>query len=325
MECQIELWVTGIDYSGDNIGRNFEFKIKPSNINSKFSKVVRCGSWLTCNELIYKKRLSQETCVDFEIWVTEKDKHPDQGSAIFTLSLNSGSNNLIRSLPVEVMEVGSNNTGEKAIITLTIVEKRYALGEKTLIVTADDGWIGGKRSNGKKVPLPYGLMVDFLEVKDSREFFRILEGHEKGKEASIRSEEGTTKTRFTERKIYKSPCYITYNKTKDTVKIKGIAREFHVTMLHSAVLPDGIYKLEIPDAPHNTNPDYLKFSVYAKTWFRIVYSGEYYFHFGSISEGCITVLPNVNPNDSWTKIYKHIVLCRDPQEAGIIGRLEVVS
>lgn len=28
MEGQIELWVTGIDYNGDNIGRNFEFKLK---------------------------------------------------------------------------------------------------------------------------------------------------------------------------------------------------------------------------------------------------------------------------------------------------------
>lgn len=75
MECQIELWVTSIDYNGDNIGRNFEFKIKPGNVNSKFSKVVKCGSWVTCNELIYKKRLLQETSVDFEILVTEKDKH----------------------------------------------------------------------------------------------------------------------------------------------------------------------------------------------------------------------------------------------------------
>lgn len=76
-----------------------------------------------------------------------------------------------------------------------------------------------------------------------------------------------------------------------------------VTMMHSVVLPDGIYKLEIPDVPHNTNPDYLKYSLYAQTWFRIVYPGEYYFHFGRISKGCITVLPKVNPNDSWTKIY----------------------
>jgi len=325
MECQIELWVTGIDYNGDNIGRNFEFKLKSGNVNSKFSKAVKCGSWVTCNELIYKKRLLQETSVDFEILVTEKDKHPDQGRAIFTLSLNSGSNNLIRSLPIEVMEVGSNNAGEKAIITLTIVEKRYVLGEKTLIMTADDGWIEGLRKNGKSIPLPYGLKVDFLKVEDSREFFKILEGHEKRKEASIKFENGTTKTRFTEIKLYKPPCYITYNKTKDTVKIKGIAREFLVTMMHSAVLPDGIYKLEMPDFPHGTNPDYFKYSVYAQTWFRIVYPGGYYFHFGSISEGCITVLTQGNPNDSWTKIYKHIVLCRDPQEAGIIGRLEVVS
>lgn len=325
MKCQIELWVTGIDYSGDNIGRNFEFKIKPANVNSKFTKAVKCGSWVTCNELIYRKQLLQETSVDFEILVTEKDKHPDQGCAIFTLSLNSGSKNLIRSLPIEVMEVGSNNTGKKAIVTLTIVEKRYILGEQTLIMTADDGWVDGKRKNGKKVSLPYGLRVELLEVNDAREFFRILEGHEKGKEASVKFEKGTTKTRFTEKKLYRPPCYITYNKTKDTVKNKGIAREFLVTMQHSAVLPDGIYKLEMPDAPHNTNPDYLKFSAYAKTWFRIVHPGEYYFHFGSISEGCITVLPHVNPDNSWTEIYKHIVLCRDQQEAGIIGRLEVVS
>ena len=45
---------------------------------------------------------------------------------------------------------------------------------------------------------------------------------------------------------------------------------------------------------------------------------------GRASDGCITVYaPDVNPADTWSKIYNQIVSCRVEGMPGIIGKVNV--
>jgi len=56
-------------------------------------------------------------------------------------------------------------------------------------------------------------------------------------------------------------------------------------------LPFGIWKIEIPDAPHELGIGYEEFSLYSTTWFPIdtPKTLNRYVHLGSLSHGCATI------------------------------------
>lgn len=178
-----------------------------------------------------------------------------------------------------------------------------------------------------------GEEFEILTKKDY-EYFTILEGRNKDKNIKLKLPKNCD-TRFVNDIKRKKGCFITYNKSKEHIKIKGIAKYFQIVMDYSKVLPSGKYNIEILDRPHDLHgwdDDYLKMTKYAKSWFRInTKKGGYYLHFGTRSEGCITVDGEVPGNgDNWNKIYNYLILCRnnnvpESDKNKYIGVLEVVD
>lgn len=117
---------------------------------------------------------------------------------------------------------------------------------------------------------------------------------------------------------------IVYYSTKGRIVITGLG--LFSTIKSKVIFPRGTYFLEIPSHPHIKTPiSYLDSknggSKFAETWFRIVPSdsnkSNIFFHFGKLSEGCITV----NQFNSWDKIYYHIIRCRSNRLN--IGTIEI--
>ncbi len=197
--------------------------------------------------------------------------------------------------------------------------------------------------------MPYCIRVDHYKTEfytgngnqySGKEFFEILGGKDKGKKVRLLIP-NNKKTRLKSNYKYKSACYVEYiykevveNENNifiiGNVKIKGISSVFKAFSLYKKRLPEGEYYLEIPDEPHPGGSKYEKISLFAKSWFRIKFPAKpksaYYLHMGRESDGYITVyIPNVNPTNTWTKIYNHLVTCREAGMIGIIGKVKVKS
>ena len=349
---QADIYLKSIEYTGETIGREFDIKIKINRETKPLHKKLKPNNVNLFEDLIYTNSFESPINCNISINVVEKDSNPDEGSA--NLSLNI-SKNTKGKFPVDVsiVENGSvNNNGSKCCLKFVFEVTTIELGIKTLVEVDKKGWIKGRLvkqdgSDGEEIPLPYGIMVDHYKTEldkksgiqySGKEYFKILEGKNKGKKARLLIPKNQ-KTRLQSNFKYKSPCYVEYiykevikNKYGEfvvgNVKVKGISSVFKAFSLNKKRLPEGEYYLEVPDEPHPGGASYEEISLFSKSWFRIIYPAKpksaYYFHLGSRSDGCITVYTQeVNPADTWTKIYNKLVTCRETGKSGIIGKVKV--
>ena len=352
IKFQTDITLSSIQYTGKTIGREFAIKLNINGKKTVLNKKLRPNSINLFDDLIYTKSLESSIKFNITINVIEKDSNPDEGSANLLINISQNTNG---QLPIEVsiIENGAVNTnGNECKLRFIFKVSTIELGLKTLVEVDEKGWIKGKLvnkdgSDGDEIPLPYGLMVEHYKTEldkrkssqhSGKEYFKILEGKYKGKKARLLIPKNK-KTRLKSNFKYKSACKIDYvyknivNNGKDdfvtgVVKINGIAASFKAFSLNEERLPVGEYCIEIPDEPHPKGVTYEKYSLFSKSWFRIKYPAKpesaYYLHLGRASDGCITVYaPDVNPPDTWTKIYNQIVSCRVEGMPGIIGKVNV--
>ena len=351
---QTDITLKSIHYTGKTIGREFAIEITINGETKLFNKRLAPNSVNLVDDLIYRKSFKSPVKCNILVNILEKDSNPDEGSA--NLSLNF-SQNTKGKFPVDVsiIENGSaNNNGNECKLRFIFEVSTIELGRKTLVEVDEKGWIKGRLVNndgieGKEVTLHYGTLVDHYRTEfdknsgnqySGKEYFKILEGKNKGDKARLLIPKDK-KTRLKSNFKYKSPCYVEYtykevieNKNGKfvigNVKVKGISTVFKAFSLYKDCLPVGEYYLEVPDEPHPGGASYEKICLLSKSWFRIIYPAKpksaYYFHLGTASNGCITVYtPDVNPADTWTKIYNHIVTCRLEGKLGIIGKVKVIN
>lgn len=364
MKYKSILYLKKVIYSGENIGRNFSLSFQLDDQTKNINMALVNGQTRFIKKKLFETFLSRPHKAILSVNVLEMDKYPDEGENTTTITLGSYKRQNTQ-LSVNVSEIDENGeTSSEGTITLFCNEEVYSLDEKKLFIVGEDGWIKGKfydpetgkiLEKEKEAPFPEGLLVKIKDVKFysspkggyiGEEYFEILEGNwSKVKEhryARLLIPKGV-KSRFTNEKSYNPPCKVIFtingydedNNQKGKIDIY-INNRIFVKNIYAITnpeykdnVPPGVYKLEISDAPHPHGITYKDDSKYSTQWFRIDYRKEFgkgfYFHFGNLTDGCITVSKDYNKEAPkiWNKIFETLTWCR--AKKGYIGEVEVID
>jgi hypothetical protein len=161
------------------------------------------------------------------------------------------------------------------------------------VAKTSDCWLRVKLEGGGILSVPYGLKVERIETKNRREYFRILEGVDVGKIASVQSD--NDQGYLTTDVEHQPGAVIRFDRKKQSFHVGGRG-PFNAFSGggHAGFTPvvAGTYPLAIPAYPSaQTRPAYNAFCRYHNVWFRIgvATTGSRFLHAGAISEGCVTV------------------------------------
>lgn len=184
-----------------------------------------------------------------------------------------------------------------------------------------NGWLTVLIQGIGEEEIPEGIKVNIYDERDGREYYRILEGSYKGKNASSpvkrNSRGGLIHSYFsTVSRRIPSGANIIFRKNKKRLEIQGLGT-FNAFTSDYNPIPNGVYDVEIPDIIHDGGARYTDSSRYAKSWFRVGRSGDRYLHCGLASAGCVTV----TDTSRWTEIYKHLIYRRKSDTA--VGTITV--
>jgi hypothetical protein len=190
--------------------------------------------------------------------------------------------------------------------------KKYVVGDRS-------GWLRVKLDNSAlEISLPEYLQVEFMQNKLGRDYFKVLEGVERGKKCSVK--EGNLRQGVFG---YEEAAKLEFSLSKEQLTYRGRTIKA-VTDLDNSI-PMGEYPIQIPDFPHPGGVGYLNKTEYARSWFYLGYGkavsgkGDRYLHTGLVSAGCVTVDPS-----GWTQLYKYLIISRNG-DASNVGRLSVVA
>ena len=135
------------------------------------------------------------------------------------------------------------------------MEDRYIQGDST-------GWLVVRKNSGLNIALPEYLKVQFTESKkefgtnDVRDYFKVLEGREKGTLASVKQKPNGQSWLLKGNPGYKSAASVTFNIATGSVTFTGGAALAAITDTSNPV-PLGLHDLELPDAAHNGGSTYM--------------------------------------------------------------------
>lgn len=198
--------------------------------------------------------------------------------------------------------------------------------------TISQGWLTCDMNN-KKVQISQFTKVRLIEQKSDYEMVEILEGRYENKIISlpyIASNKKNKVTYLSEFEIINSPVVAFYSESKKKLLIKGLG-EFSAYIKNPFTKGDEI-KICLPDYPHLERYSSKFFnektggSRFVGTWFKLLSNNskirDSYLHYGSISEGCLTVI--YKKNDAiWNKIYLYLLKHRlDNYSVGILSITE---
>ena len=232
----------------------------------------------------------------------------------------------IHRFQVKVLGDKKGDKDKVALLTLTLAAELASAGIKYVKNVSKRGWLTVRHEDGLTEPkvLPYALKVQVIEIKEGREFFIVQEGPLMGHKMSIRlTNEG--KSFLTEENLHTRSIHLIYSRENEIVQIAGTNKSYWAVLDFANPIANGIYDLEIPYEPHHRYGQYYeKYSIYAKTWFRIGHSGDRYLHFGRYSAGCITVRKQWYNSERWTEIYQLLISSRKGDSKSI-GTIEIVD
>jgi N-acetylmuramoyl-L-alanine amidase len=177
------------------------------------------------------------------------------------------------------------------------------------------GWLIVKySSDGSTYPaLPQYLRVNYLKTVNDRDYFTVLEGRAKDREASV------VKGYLADGDPTGGAGTIKFDPKAEKLWYGGLGPVRAITSSTKPV-PAGTHDIELPDEPHDKGIPYESKSIYAKTWFRIGHTGDRYLHTGAGSDGCITV----TEIEKWTDIYNYLIKRRKGDGLSV-GTVEVVQ
>jgi hypothetical protein len=182
------------------------------------------------------------------------------------------------------------------------------------IVTDAAGWLNVKlEPYGQIQALPQFLKVEFTVRRDNRDFFRILEGAHRNKQASVAARGPAQSWLGTTLPAYKGPAVLTFNKS--TGRMTTPIAALNAITDPSNPVPNGRHAIQLPDFPHDLGSGYVNQGAKkAKTWFHlgegVAVPGnegrDRYLHPGRVSAGCITVKDLAN----WDRLYDLLIVSR---------------
>lgn len=311
-----------ITHKGDSVGR--DISVSGTINGNPFSVSERRIQKHASRE--YDERLTQidaivevvEAPIDFHCAISERDlRWNDIGESDeqINLDLNTTTNNF--SINISVAEKWWIFLKRKAVFVLEF-EARVFKEETYINETDSHGWLN-VRIEGitKPVVLPRYLSVNFVEEKDGRIYFKILEGSYKGKIASIKIT-AEMDTYFKTGILERFPVDMLYSISAKTFFLNG--EKYQATEYEFNKLRIGEFDVLIADIPHEGGVRYFSDSDFATTWFRIMDGDTKYIHTGQVSGGCLTI----TNMEKWDDIYFLLILARKG-DGMHIGTIKVVE
>lgn len=167
-------------------------------------------------------------------------------------------------------------------------------------------------------PLPQFLRVNHQRIENGRDYFVIMAGRNKGKQASVKLKTGNISYLSPISPFYTASAVVKFDITKGQLWY-GDQGPVTAEIDSENPIPKGIYDLEIPYEPHIGGARYREQSKYVTTWFRIGHTGDRFLHPGERSAGCVTV----TDIPAWTRIYEYLIRARKNDKS--VGTIEVLD
>lgn len=180
------------------------------------------------------------------------------------------------------------------------------------------GWLIVKYADGSTYPpLPQYLKVEFIKTHEGRDHFRILEGKNRNKTASVKRKSATES--FLGAGHHNGPAKVKFNIDKKQLWF-GDRGPYNAITLDINPAPAGTHDLEIPYEVHDLASAYASSSPFSTTWFRIGHSGDRFLHPGRISAGCVTV----KELSIWSDLYNYLINSRKGDGISV-GTIEIIE
>ncbi len=313
----ITLKIKKISYSGDYVGPNFHITIDVLDKKTEVIERIEAGSTKFVNRIVFNQSCESDL-LPVRIRIVEEDPlFDDVGTGQISMPLKNLSIGETHTTTVKVSGQGWEKS-KTASITLEFEVSqndgiRYASnadGRGWLLILLDE--------KSKETQIPFALKVRISEITSKREHFYIDEGPLKGQTASVRLKRGGSSFLLSDLK-HKPAARLVFRKKKQTLEIEGLG-VFKAKTFDSDPVKNGIHDIELPVSPHNEHgSDYLEFSIFAQSWFRVGHTEGRFLHCGSQSAGCITV---TEPK-KWTEIYNFLIDRRKDQPS--VGTIDVTD
>ena len=232
------------------------------------------------------------------------------------------------SLSVSVEEVGVFTSSKTATLTFNFEVDLQEIGTRFVFNVSERGWLSIRHEDELTSPkvLPYALKVKITEVKDGREYFIIEEGRLKGHKASVKlADDGGSF--LTKENLHTDSVNFIYHQENMVLEVVDTGRIYWAKMDEGNPIPIGaVYDIAIPYEPHHDFGEYYeRYSIHAKTWFRLGQTDEDRFlHLGRVSAGCITVSADQNEGESWEEIYDLLITARKGDLLSV-GTVKVIN
>ncbi len=319
----IRVKLSKIKYKGDSIGDDIRVEIEALGKFLRIDKKIKVGTTVEIGREAGRFETDQKLFkTEVSITVVEKDLlFNDSGSVNGNIKIDT----TLAKTQQFVFEVQIRETRSildkfwgKKTATFEIILEAEVLDAMWYVPDEGDGWLKVVRENNKsKINLPAFLKVRVDRDDGKREYFTILEGPYRSKNASVVLRENGS-SQFMSDVEHEPMARAAYSISQKIFTLNG--KKYKTTDYPGYPWEKGLYDIEIPDYPHPGGSRYLELALKARIWFRIGHSGERYLHTGSRSLGCITITEKT----LWAEIYNTLIKARKGDFMSV-GVLEVVD
>lgn len=316
MSYYLSLKLKGVKYSGDNIGRRFEFRLKIGDQTATLRCGLTQGSSRVFDKIVFQGTYREAAAITLPIAVHVEELDPvynDFGTTSEKLKIRLKKGSVTKHVFEVKVEGRGGDKGKSATFTF-VFEAKVDSAIRYVSDVWPNGWLKVKFDDGDVYPLPQLLKVEIIKIEKGREHFNVLEGKFRGRKASV-GLKGDGTSYLLKESEHRGPARLILDQDAGKLTIVGLGT--YNAIVEENPIPQGKYDLEIPDEPHDIGRYYMKYSKYAKTWFRISHEGDRFLHVGSGSLGCITVTDKTK----WTEIYDFLI--RSRKDSISVGEITV--
>ena len=318
----IRLRIAEIKYTGDSVGDDIRIEIESLNKFVGLNMRLKRGSDRALNvEIGQFFGDGVSFTLPVTIRIIERDLvFNDVGSVQEKIKINlNDSSPQLHTYRVEVQERRNFLSRKKAVFEVTL---EAGVSDAILYVADEngDGWVVTVPERGAEdISLPYHLKVALEKSEDKRQYFTVREGVLQGVRASVKIESDGTSHLLVENP-HTEPAHLTYSLSRGTLRLNRKVYKVLNFPRDPEPWKNGLYDIEIPDAPHPGGNIYTSRARLAKVWFRIGHGGERYLHAGSVTLGCITL----TEVERWDDLCKVLMKARK-EDGRNVGTLEITG
>lgn len=310
MAKDVVLTLESIAYSGKSIGDDIRIEIKTTGKPKYFDTQIKNGETKKLNKEVEVRRIEGLSfAMPMTVKIIEKDrKLNDVGGIEEKIKIDTSQpHTLDKVYRIKVVESRWALKKPEAFFDVTLkiqVKDRFHY-----IRDIDEGWLNVTIAN-TKVALHSFLKVKLQREKSKLQYFTILEGSYKGKEAQVKFDDDGSSF-LDEGNPYTDAVTMIYSISKKILTVND--KNYKTRDYKESQLSKGLYEVQLHDYPHAGGEPYMDVAKKAKVWFRIGKDGERYIHTGTYSLGCITLIEN----HKWDGLYSVLVRSRTRDDRSI--------